>query len=86
MRLILSRKGFDSAPGGVASPIFPDTRLTSLPIPLPGAPKTYAQVAKGPNGGLGPIVEDLTRGAITGAAPTHLDPDLSGLALPRRPG
>jgi hypothetical protein len=32
MRLILSRKGFDSALGGVASPNFPDTALTSLPI------------------------------------------------------
>src|SRR4051812_32704089 len=59
MRLILSRKGFDSALGGVASPIFPDTALTSLPIPLPDAPKTYAELAKGPLGGLGPIVHDL---------------------------
>jgi Nucleotide modification associated domain 3 len=86
MRLILSRKGFDSALGGVASPIFPDTALTSLPIPLPDAPKTYAEIEKGPLGCLGPIVHDLTRGAITGATPAHLDPDLGRMALPRRPG
>jgi hypothetical protein len=72
MRLILSRKGFDSALGGAASPIFPD-----------GAPTTYAQIAKGPETSLGPIVADLTRGAITGATMAHLDPDLAHPALCR---
>jgi hypothetical protein len=86
MRLILSRKGFDSALGGAASPIFPDGAMTSLPIPLDGAPTTYAQIAKGPETSLGPIVADLTRGAITGATMAHLDPDLAHPALPRRPG
>ena len=33
MKIILSRKGFDSAAGGCASPILPDGRLISLPIP-----------------------------------------------------
>ena len=32
-KLVLSRKGFDSANGGIASPILPDGRLLSLPIP-----------------------------------------------------
>ena len=34
MKIVLSRKGFDSACGGVASPIFPDGGYVSLPIPL----------------------------------------------------
>lgn len=33
MRIILSRKGFDSASGGYPSPILPDGRMISLPIP-----------------------------------------------------
>ena len=34
MKIILSRKGFDSTAGGIASPIMPDGRLLSLPIPI----------------------------------------------------
>lgn len=33
MKVILSRKGFDSANGGIPSPILPDGTLLSLPIP-----------------------------------------------------
>ena len=33
MKVILSRKGFDSANGGYPSPILPDGRMLSLPIP-----------------------------------------------------
>lgn len=33
MKIILSRKGFDSENGGYPSPIMPDGRLISLPIP-----------------------------------------------------
>ena len=32
-RLIISRKGFDSASGGCPSPIFPDGTMYSLPVP-----------------------------------------------------
>ena len=39
-KIILSRKGFDSANGGMASPIFPDGRLISLPIPEDSKKKT----------------------------------------------
>lgn len=34
MKVVLSRKGFDSGYGGYASPIMPDGHLLSLPIPL----------------------------------------------------
>lgn len=33
MKIILSRKGFDSSNGGCASPIMPDGTLLSMPIP-----------------------------------------------------
>lgn len=33
MRIILSRKGFDSEYGGCASPILPDGKMISMPIP-----------------------------------------------------
>ena len=33
MKVILSRKGFDSSNGGIVSPIFPDGTPVSLPIP-----------------------------------------------------
>ncbi|HEX6606573.1 MAG TPA: hypothetical protein VF276_06620, partial [Chloroflexia bacterium] len=33
MKIILSRKGFDSSIGKVPSPIFPSGELRSLPIP-----------------------------------------------------
>ena len=45
-RIILSRKGFDSSSGGVASPIFSDGRLCSLPIPFSGpAPDKFQDVS-----------------------------------------
>lgn len=33
MKIILSRKGFDSSNGGIPSPILPDGTLLSIPIP-----------------------------------------------------
>jgi len=33
MKVILSRKGFDSSNGGCPSPIMPDGTLLSMPIP-----------------------------------------------------
>lgn len=85
MKLILSRKGFDSAAGGVASPIFPDGVLISLPIRARGAQHAFREIAKGPDGSLGPLVEDLTRGRCPGDALAHLDPDLAAEALHRAP-
>ena len=34
MKIILRRKGFDSSLGGYPSPILPDGKMVSLPIPL----------------------------------------------------
>ena len=44
MKVILSRKGFDTANGGCASPLMPDGTLLSLPIPSDDK-LTYADIA-----------------------------------------
>jgi len=85
VRIVLSRKGFDSANGGVASPVLPDGRLVSLPIPSKAAPVSFREIRV--NGEqLGPIVEDLTGGRVRRGDRAHLDPDLARGAIPRLPG
>lgn len=44
MKLILSRKGFDSGYGGMPSPILPDGRLVPLPIPISHDRYTLADI------------------------------------------
>jgi len=45
VKIILSRKGFDSAAGGVPSPILPDGSLVSLPIPDKASKIAYQDIA-----------------------------------------
>ena len=86
MRIILSRKGFDSSIGGVASPIFPSGAMCSLPIPesSPAPLKRYGEIWSGEQT-LGPLVRDLTRGKLGSDDKAHLDPDLDVAALRPRP-
>lgn len=86
MKIILSRKGFDAGPGGVASPIFPSGALCSLPIPesFPShRSKRYKEIQVG-NQSLGTIVNDLTGGRVKPDTFAHLDPDLNALSVPRQ--
>ena len=85
VKVILSRKGFDSSNGGCASPIFPDGRLVSLPIPASKAPTNFSDIGfDGPT--VGQVVRDLSKGKVLPDWPTHLDPDLSTEVLPRQDG
>lgn len=87
MKIILSRKGFDSSFGGCASPIFEDDTFVSLPIPEKSSRLRYSDI--GGKQRIGSIVEDLTSGrnkSLKASAPVHLDPDLSFDSLPRKPG
>ncbi len=85
MRIILSRKGFDSSSGGCPSPILPDGRLLPLPIPDPRSSIRYDAIHwQGHN--LGNIVSDLTGGRLGPSDTAHLDPDLNPASLPRGPG
>ena len=85
MKIILSRKGFDSSCGGVPSPILPDGTLYSLPIPSQDSPITYDELRLG-KGRLGPLVEALTNHRVRRGHGAHLDPDLRPSAYPRLPG
>jgi len=85
MRLILSRKGFDTSAGGMPSPILPDGRMISLPIPDKQSPIRYADISiNGEN--IAPLVSNFTRGRVKPHYGTHLDPDLSTGNLPRIAG
>lgn len=82
MKLILSRKGFDTSAGGVPSPLV-DGRPISLPIPtrMP-TPTRYGDLPHR----VAELVSDLTRGRITADRPCHLDPDLDDSSLVRLSG
>lgn len=85
MRLILSRKGFDSASGGCPSPILEDGSMLALPIPDRSSTVRYAQLDwNGTN--VGELVERLTKGRQRATYFAHLDPDVRAQAMPRTPG
>lgn len=81
-KIIFSRKGFDSASGGVPSPIFPDGRMLSLPIPDKQSPIRYKDI-KWNEYNLGMVVSDLTNGRIYPSYGAHLDPDIDPQSLRR---
>lgn len=85
MKLILSRKGFDSSAGGVPSPILPDGRLLSLPIPDGNSAITYGDITCDGTA-LGTLVPQLTGGRLQARNGAHIDPDLVHDSLPRGPG
>lgn len=95
MKLILSRKGFDSASGGGPSPIFPDGTTFSLPIPSGDDNITYGELrhVSGSLGevNIGRVVTDLTRrrrpeNRIGTDHRAHLDPDINFHVYPRQEG
>lgn len=85
MRIIISRKGFDMGSGGCPSPILPDGRMISLPIPDKCSGLRYQDLNQyGLN--YGDLVSQLSRGKQRADYRAHLDPDLSPEALPRESG
>jgi len=87
MKVILSRKGFDSSAGGYPSPILPDGRLISLSIPIvegsrkydPDAPK-YSDLAFNGNLTYLDLLKKLGLTKLKGAnelnCKCHPDPDI----------
>ena len=92
VKVILSRKGFDSSSGGVPSPIFPNGRMLSLPIPeadgwaSPDYTISYENLMWPGQPGIPDIVSQLTRGKVQGGSRVHIDPDIYGGSLPREHG
>lgn len=85
MKLIFSRKGFDTGSGGCPSPILPDGSMFSLPIPDDRSPVRYGDLTwNGHN--VGEVVERLTRGKVKAGDGAHLDPDLRPGQVPRDAG
>ncbi len=84
MKLIFSRKGVDSAAGGIPSPIFPDGTFCSLPIPSDQRPRLKDIRFRGTT--LGRIVQQLANNSKAAEYGVHLDPDLDRAARPRRQG
>ena len=85
MKVIFSRKGFDSGYGRCPSPIFPDGRLVSLPIPSRDNPHKMGDLCfSGMN--LGEVADQLSAGQVDNTTTVHLDPDLEQTTVLRRPG
>ncbi|MCO5269473.1 MAG: hypothetical protein M9897_11345 [Brumimicrobium sp.] len=77
MKIILSRKGFDSSSGGIPSPILPDGTLLSLPIP--NDVNRYEDLEyKGKN--YFEIIYELSNGKIRNKE-CHYDPDIRENAI-----
>lgn len=84
-KIIFSRKGFDTSSGGCPSPILPDGRLLSLPIPDTRSKVRFGDIEhSGIN--LSDPVKALTKGRLDGASGAHIDPDLNATAIARQPG
>jgi hypothetical protein len=84
MKIVFSRKGFDSGSGGGASPILPDGRMISLPIPDYRGDTRYRDIQHDVD--IWKLVGDLSQGRYLGGNKAHLDPDLHEPALPRQKG
>jgi hypothetical protein len=84
VKLILSRKGFDSGYGGIASPILPDGRLISLPIPSGRERFTLADLNV-PDLDVAQLIADLSQGSHSLRTSVHLDPDLDRAPAARLP-
>ena len=85
MKVILSRKGFDSHYGGQASPILPNGTLLSLPIPYVNDKVNFGELYHNNKSYAEIIIELNSRNRqITKETKAHLDPDLRKDVYPRQ--
>jgi len=86
VKIVLSRKGFDSAAGGIANPILPDGRVLMLPIPDKRSRIRYDEITARVDGygSVYEVIRDLG-GRVKPDHGAHLDPDLDSRALGSRP-
>ena len=86
MKIVFSRKGFDSSFGGCPSPIVQDTmEMMSFPIPGGLSPARFSQITT-PWGNMGDMAAQLAKRPALQHACAHLDPDLSPASRPRQEG
>jgi hypothetical protein len=84
MKIVLSRKGFDSSSGGLPSPIFPDGKIVSLPIPT-SLPPTKINDLNVSGYDIVKVISDISNNGFTSQQYIHLDPDLDYQFLTDRP-
>lgn len=92
MKIILSRKGFDSGYGGYPSPILPNGEMLSIPIPVTSQDIKYSEILVSPSQSYQGLMKDLYgdyikvegqgKHALKGLN-CHLDPDLKESAYHR---
>ncbi len=75
MKVILSRKGFDSEYGGCASPILPDGTMVSMPIPSPDDECLFEELSFPGGGNYFETWNSLKAGGEK-LRTCHLDPDI----------
>ena len=85
MKVILSRKGFDSSCGGQASPILPDGTLLSMPIPS-GDKQKYSELLWDGLSYLDIICQLKSKTKLNESSHCHLDPDLRDNTILREKG
>jgi Nucleotide modification associated domain 3 len=81
-RVILSCKGFDSKAGGGASPILPDGRMLSLPIPDPTDEICFRDL-RVDDRSLLDVMRELGFTAYDDRSRCHLDPDINRMLCAR---
>lgn len=84
MKVIISRKGFDSANGGTASPVMPDGAMLSLPIPGGKKCEKYNELFYDGNS-YADIWHSLKPKSHSKLKNCHLDPDLRATAREKTP-
>jgi hypothetical protein len=82
LKVILSRKGFDSDFGGGPSPILDDGTLASIPIPAKDK-ITYSDVMATRSQSYQDLMNDLGIVVNRDYSSCHLDPDIDPLAIKR---
>lgn len=75
MKIIFSRKGWDSGIGGKPSPIMPDGQMISLPIPSYDQ-TNFGHLLNKDGEYISPMIEDLSKRKTRRHHSCHLDPDL----------
>lgn len=87
LRVILSRKGFDIVNGGMASPIFPNNQIISLPIPSHNDNIRYSELKLNNSETYYSFISNLQRNKrkkmILISDTCHLDPDIYPKILKR---
>lgn len=86
MKIILSRKGFDSSNGKQPNPILPDGTLLSLPIPDPDGNNTFSSLSWDGMSFYDIIHSLRPRTQLNENDMCHLDPDLRKDVRDRLPG